>query len=1047
MKTLLLLLLLLPQFLFSQFVNYTTSNGLAGNTVKRIAIDAQGNKWFATENGVSKFNGSTWTTYKTSNGLVSNIVNAVAIDQQGRKWFGTAYGVSMFDGNTWTTYTTADGLVNNYIYDIAVDDQGNIWFGTSLGASRFDGTTWTSYKEGFSVFVVEKDVLGNIWLGPGGSGMCKFDGVTWHDYTPDSGLVSYSTYAVGFDLQGKKWIGTNRGVAIFDDVTWDTIRKSDGLPNQNVYAVTVDALNCKWFGTWEGGLAKLNGTTWSYFTVLNGLASDKIWDIVIDTQGNLWIGTGGGGVSKYNGSPPPKNGPDWRWARGVGGDYNNWGYAGNVAPNGDLVTAGGFGSDSVKFGNTTIYNHGPVIRSDVYITRTDPGGNFLWAKGAGGTDYDDAYAVTIDQDENVYATGRFRSAIIQFDALQLTNAGSTGTDDIFLCKYNGDGTFQWAKSLGGPSSDAGTCIAIAMDGTVYIAGSLDSTLFIAAYSPSGSLLWLNRSAGNGINAANKMITGPGGAIYLTGYFGGTSITFGNLTLNNSGSSHTDGFLYRFDASGNPQWAKQVQGADWDEGTGLAVDPAGNLLFCGSFNSNQIIIDGAVLNNTGYIYYDFFLARFDPLGNLLWAKKGGSDSDDDARSVTCDTIGNAYLTGTYRSQTIKFGNTTLANAGYRDTYLTKYDVSGNVMWAKRVGGNGEDYVKSVMADSEGSIYISGDFSSNTMKFDSIALSNNGYLDIFIARLQSYISSNSPVCEGTRLQLSADSIPGATYRWQGPGGFTSTQRCPVVSNNATPAMAGVYYLSLTIGGNTKKAGHITVKVVSAPGQVVAAVNGLTCVGSAFSLTATTVSSASYAWTGPVNFHSQQQNPLVSNHASKSMSGLYTVTCSVANCPLKKASVSVTVHDFPAIPVISRDGGTLISTVSNHYQWFLNGIAITGDTLQEFTPKENGNYAVMVTDDNGCSTLSAIYPLVNYGIDDPRSVNGITVYPNPTSGELVIHVPAKEWNLSLTDMQGKVVNESEPVVGKEVRISIAAEGIYTLILDGPWGRAVRKVVVVKP
>ncbi len=1047
MKYPLLFLLLLPQFSFSQFVNYNTSNGLAGNIVKRIAIDAQGSKWFATENGVSKFNGSTWTTYRTQNGLVSNIVNAVAIDQLGRKWFGTPYGASMFDGNTWTTYTMADGLVNNYIYDIAVDNQGNIWFGTSLGVSRFDGTTWTSFKEGFSVFVVEKDVLGNIWLGPGGSGICKFDGVNWYDYTTDSGLVSYSTYAVGFDLQGTKWIGTNRGVAIFDDVTWDTIQKSDGLPNKNVYAVTVDALNCKWFGTWEGGLAKLNGTVWTYFTVLNGLASDKIWDIVIDSQGDLWIGTGGGGVSKFDGSPPPKNGPDWRWARGVGGNYNNWGYASNVASNGDLVMAGGFGSDSVKFGYTTLYNNGPAIRSDVYITRTDPGGNFLWAKGAGGTDYDDAYAVTTDQDGNVYATGRFRSEMIHFDSVQMNNTGSAGTDDIFLCKYNGDGVFQWAKILGGPSSDAGTCIAIATDGTVYIAGSLDGSIFIAAYSPSGNLLWLNPSVGDGINSASKMVTGPGGVIYLTGYFGGTSITFGNLTLNNSGSSRTDGFLYSFDATGNPRWAKQVQGADWDEGTGLAVDPDGNLLFCGLFNSNQIIIDGAVLNNTGSIYFDFFLARFDSSGNLLWAEKGGSDSDDEARSVTCDTLGNAYLTGTYRSQTIKFGTTTLPNAGYHDTYLTKYDISGKVMWAKRVGGNGEDYVKSVMADSEGSIYLSGDFSSNTMKFDSIALSNNVYLDLFIARLQSYISSNSPVCEGTRLQLTTDSIPGATYRWQGPGGFTSTQRCPVISNNTTLAMAGVYYLSLTIGGSTKKAGHTTVAVVASPSQVVAAVNGLTCAGSAISLSTTTVDNASYAWIGPLNFHSQQQNPLVSNHALPSMSGVYTVSCSVANCPLKKASVNVTIHDLPAIPVITSDSGTLVTTVSNHYQWFLNGIAITGDTLQEFTPKENGDYTVMVTDHNGCSALSAIHSLVNYGIDDPRPVNGITVYPNPTSGELFIQVPAKEWKLSLADMQGRVVHESALIVDKEIRISIAAEGIYSLILDGPWGRTVRKIMIVKP
>ncbi len=80
------------------WIAYTTTNGLANNNVSSIAIDKQGNKWFGTAAGVSKFDGTNWTTYNTSNGLVCDSVNTIAIDAQGSKWFGTENGVSKFDG-------------------------------------------------------------------------------------------------------------------------------------------------------------------------------------------------------------------------------------------------------------------------------------------------------------------------------------------------------------------------------------------------------------------------------------------------------------------------------------------------------------------------------------------------------------------------------------------------------------------------------------------------------------------------------------------------------------------------------------------------------------------------------------------------------------------------------------------------------------------------------------------------------------------------------------------------------------------------------------
>ena len=125
------------------YIKYTSSNsGLASNNVYAVAIDGAGNKWFGTDSGVSKFDGTNWTTYTSANGLARSAVHVIAIDSAGSRWFGTGGGgVSKFDGTNWTTYTTADGLASNNIYAINIDSGGNKWFGTDAGVSKFDGTT------------------------------------------------------------------------------------------------------------------------------------------------------------------------------------------------------------------------------------------------------------------------------------------------------------------------------------------------------------------------------------------------------------------------------------------------------------------------------------------------------------------------------------------------------------------------------------------------------------------------------------------------------------------------------------------------------------------------------------------------------------------------------------------------------------------------------------------------------------------------------------------------------------------------------------------
>ena len=132
----------------AEWTNYTTVNGLIHNYVNAICIDSQGNKWFATNGGASKFDGTSWTSYGTpAYPLSSNFILSMGIDPQGNKWFGTNSGITLFDGTNWTIIkSTATGLQNDNIAAIYIDSQGNKWFGTNGGGvSKYDGISWTTY--------------------------------------------------------------------------------------------------------------------------------------------------------------------------------------------------------------------------------------------------------------------------------------------------------------------------------------------------------------------------------------------------------------------------------------------------------------------------------------------------------------------------------------------------------------------------------------------------------------------------------------------------------------------------------------------------------------------------------------------------------------------------------------------------------------------------------------------------------------------------------------------------------------------------------------
>ena len=204
--------------------------------------------------------------------------------------------------------------------------------------------------------------------------------------------------------------------------------------------------------------------------------------------------------------------------------------------------------------------------------------NWEWARSAPGGYLEDAYAVAVDGHANIFVTGAFTSTNIAFDTNILINAGGY---DIYLAKYDSAGHVLWAKSAGNNKNDWSFTVANDLSGNVYIAGRFMSR----------------------------------------------TLSFGSVTLTNFDTSTltSDLFLAKYDAAGNIIWALSAGGLGSEEAYAVKTNNAGEVILTGWFSSTSLTIGSYTLANAGG--NDIFIAKFDSLGNVLWAQSANGNGND------------------------------------------------------------------------------------------------------------------------------------------------------------------------------------------------------------------------------------------------------------------------------------------------------------------------------------------------------------------------------------------------------------------------------------
>jgi hypothetical protein len=367
--------------------------------------------------------------------------------------------------------------------------------------------------------------------------------------------------------------------------------------------------------------------------------------------------------------------------------------------------------------------------------------DFDWAKRAGATGGSSGRGVVADAYGNTFVSGYF-AGTATIGTNTLTSAGGL---DMLLARYDSAGNPVWALRAGGTGTDLGWQVAADPSGNVLVAGYFNGTAnfsgtivnsgggadpFIAKYSPSGSLLWVRTATGVGDDRGYGVITDAAGNIYLAGYLNG-SLNFSGTVVNASGI-----FLARYDGSGNVIWVRTVPAtACCNAARALAYSPSGYVYMSGIMGGTATFGSTSVTTFGGN---DFFLAKYDLGGNLVWVRQaGGVASEDSLLGLSVGPDGSVTAVGYFLGSASFSGTNVVAPGAGAALFVANYSSSGQVNWVRTAGGNGDVAGYGVNVDRSGIAWVTGEF-SGTANFSGLGVTAAGALgqaDIFAARYNS------------------------------------------------------------------------------------------------------------------------------------------------------------------------------------------------------------------------------------------------------------------------------------------------------------------------
>lgn len=295
-----------------------------------------------------------------------------------------------------------------------------------------------------------------------------------------------------------------------------------------------------------------------------------------------------------------------------------------------------------------------------------------WVKNIGGKAYERALAVTTDQAGSVYVTGYFADTADFDPGPDTILRNAIHGNRIFLVKLDKHGHFKWVRIYGSSSiynhyTEKGTDLACDSFGHVYLTGEFRNKVYFVHNSKQRVMLKTNGS--------------------------------------------DDAFILKLDTAGNFKWVKQFEGTGDGTSKAIAVDQSGNIYHSGSFKFNVDLDPGSdtFIIRTPYHPYYSYICKLDSSGGFKW---GFSYKNIDINDITCQQNGDLIVAGSFSGwndfDPDSSNSHQLYGKGvYRDGYIAKFSVKGQLKWVKQFSGNGASNVAAIYS-KDNHIFCSGTF---------------------------------------------------------------------------------------------------------------------------------------------------------------------------------------------------------------------------------------------------------------------------------------------------------------------------------------------------
>ena len=457
------------------------------------------------------------------------------------------------------------------------------------------------------------------------------------------------------------------------------------------------------------------------------------------------------------------NGADW--IRGIAMDSEGYIYiAGGTSAGNFPTTVGAF---QEKYS----------LNQDIFVAKITPdAGSLVYATYVGGNQMDYAYKIALTGQGNACITGLTKSEDFPIKVPYQETYGG-GDTDAFVTKLTSDGSgLEFSSYLGGSGADWGRGIEVDASGMIYVMGDTTSTdyptevpyqstnhgerdIFVAKMSTDGTKLIFSTYLGGSNHDWGRGATlDSAGNIYITGGIWSEDFPTVNPLQSSQAGVH-DILIAKLSSDGQELlYSTYYGGSNSERGRSIVLDSDGNIYITGPTWSQNFPVKNAYQakrgDNGGNAAQDAFVMKLSPNGqSVIYATYLGGTSSDEANDVTCDSEGNAYVTGDTSSSDFPttsgaydttFGGNIEGEYGNTDVFFTEYSADGQKMlYSTYLGGAGDDRGYEVLLDNQGGIVIAGGTTSTDFPVTSKAYDtgcggdgtcNNGeYGDGFIAKL--------------------------------------------------------------------------------------------------------------------------------------------------------------------------------------------------------------------------------------------------------------------------------------------------------------------------